>query len=144
MYEFKGRLNKVGVENGQLYIEVTGEPNHHLKWKDKNYNVFITCNDDKEVNPKDNIILKEDEKLFVQDFEFENLLYIALDKGKMISISIKEVDASSEDGWKKVIKRVKHHKQENGEIIIIEDEQIIETKKNGSTKYIVKKVEIMK
>ena len=62
----------------------------------------------------------------------------------MISISIKEVDASSEDGWKKVIKRVKHHKQENGEIIIIEDEQIIETKKNGSTKYIVKKVEIMK
>lgn len=94
MYELKGVLNKMAIKEGQVYIEVEGEQNQQLKWKEKKYNVFVKDNRNNEIKSNDNLILNVDEKLVVINPQIEQLLYLALDKGKQISIFIEEVNTA--------------------------------------------------
>ncbi len=144
MYELKGVLNKMAIKEGQVYIEVEGEQNQQLKWKEKKYNVFVKDNRNNEIKSNDNLILNVDEKLVVINPQIEQLLYLALDKGKQISIFIEEVNTALVEDFKKEIIRVKQIQKENGEEVITEVENIVETMKSNSNSYIVKKVEILK
>ena len=90
MYELKGVLNKIAIKDGEVYIEFEGEQDQQLKWKEKKYNVFVKDNKNNEVNSNDNLILNVEEKLVVINSQIEQLLYLALDKGKKISISIEK------------------------------------------------------